>query len=316
MNALVELDTLDPGERFDYWCDVICDVFVKLDARSLVEPDRFTASLSNTAAGAVTVSRMRVSAHEVTRTAKGIASADAHHHLINMPLSGQCDLLVQDGRSTRLGPGDFALSDTARPYRLRFDAAFDMFVLNVPDELLGSLLPNLRTATATAVRATDPTGALLRPVLETIHRLAASGAGQDLAHLGAASVDLVAAGLAEVNQDPAPTSRTVHLLRVKRFISQQLRAPELDPPTIAAANAISVRYLHTLFAEEGTTVSRYILDRRLGNAARDLLDGRLAAHTIAEIAVRNGFVGPSHFTRTFTRKYGRTPREHRSRVRG
>ncbi|MBO0876446.1 MAG: hypothetical protein J2P19_23970 [Pseudonocardia sp.] len=161
-------------ERFDYWQDVICDVFVKLDARRVGPADEFTGSLRSVRAGEVRLSRMRVSGHEVIRSTGGIARSDAHDHLINMPLDGRCDLLVQDGRTTMLNPGDFALSDTARPYRLRFRDPFDMFVLHVPDQLLAALVPGMRDLTATAVRADSPTGSLLRQLLTRIDTRAGS----------------------------------------------------------------------------------------------------------------------------------------------
>jgi len=312
----VDLSTeVAPAERFDYWQDVICDVFVHLEARRLVPADQFTAALSTVTAGAIRLSRMRVSPHEVTRTTRSINRADQHYHLINMPLNGRCDLLVQDGRSTPLGPGDFALSDTARPYRLRFKQTFDMFVVHLPDELLDGLIPGLRNATATAVRAGDDIGGLLRPLLETIYRRAVREQESGQAHLGAAAVDLIAASLArladKVSTPGVATPRSVHRMRVRRYINERLSAPDLAPAGIAAANAISVRYLHTLFQEEGTSVSRYIRDRRLVASARDLVDPRLAGLAIAEVAARNGFKDASHFTRAFTKKYGHGPREHR-----
>ncbi|WP_028926193.1 helix-turn-helix domain-containing protein [Pseudonocardia acaciae] len=304
-------------ERFDYWQDVICDVFVKLDARRLVAAEEFTGSLSSVRAGAVRVSRMRVSAHEVTRSARAIARSDTHSQLINMPLTGRCDVLMQDGRSAVLNAGDFALSDTSRPYRLRFRESFDMFVLHIPDQLLAGLVPRLPELTATAVRADGFTGSLLRPLLANIHAGAGADGSERALHLGAAAVDLVAASLAElcdqrgVSVARPPMPRSVHLMRAKRLIDQRLRSPDLTPTAIAAGCAISVRYLHALFQDEGTTVSRYVLDRRLALAARDLTDPRLAGHTIAELAARNGFKEAAHFTRTFTKRYGHSPREHR-----
>ena len=41
-----------------------------------------------------------------------------------------------DGREARLGPGDFTLCDTSRPYEMQFDTANRMFVVGIPDTLL------------------------------------------------------------------------------------------------------------------------------------------------------------------------------------
>ena len=50
-------------------------------------------------------------------------------------------MVSQDGRDALLGPGDFALYDSTRPYQLQFDDDFQQFVLKLPG-------PTLRTRAA------------------------------------------------------------------------------------------------------------------------------------------------------------------------
>jgi hypothetical protein len=47
--------------------------------------------------------------------------------------------LEQDGREARLGPGDFALYDTRRPYRLKVNASTAQLVLKIPRKALEAL---------------------------------------------------------------------------------------------------------------------------------------------------------------------------------
>ena len=75
---------------------------------------------------------------------------------------------------------------------------------------------------------------------------------------------------------------------------------------------MSVRYLHALFQDEGTSISRYVMDCRLARAYQQLTDPAWAHLTVADVAGRLGFKDASHFTRVFKGRYGVSPREHRN----
>ena len=81
--------------------------------------------------------------------------------------------------------------------------------------------------------------------------------------------------------------------------------------TIASANHISVRYLHKLFHEEGTSVARWVRERRLDNCRRDLEDPALARRGVQAIARRWGFQDAAHFTRIFKASFGEPPGQYR-----
>ncbi|MFE1880713.1 helix-turn-helix domain-containing protein [Streptomyces diastatochromogenes] len=99
--------------------------------------------------------------------------------------------------------------------------------------------------------------------------------------------------------------------RILRFIDLNLGDVELSPERIARAHHISVRYLHKLFADQGTTVGRRILLRRLEECRRELADRSRGTRTIAAVAGRWGFASATHFSRVFRATYGTTPREWR-----
>src|SRR4029077_8867819 len=66
-------------------------------------------------------------------------------------------------------------------------------------------------------------------------------------------------------------TRTEILLDIQSFIEANLGDPDLDPDAIARANFISTRYLHKLFAGEGTSVCQWIRTSRLDRCRADLL---------------------------------------------
>jgi AraC-like DNA-binding protein len=110
----------------------------------------------------------------------------------------------------------------------------------------------------------------------------------------------------------ATDSRVVLLTGIKAYIDRHLADPGLTLPAIAAANAVSVRFLHSLFAQIGETPAGYLRRRRLG-LARDLLLRSyppLAVHAVGE---RCGFTNHSVFSRAFRARFGESPRETRGR---
>lgn len=94
--------------------------------------------------------------------------------------------------------------------------------------------------------------------------------------------------------------------RVQDFILRHLHEERLSPAGIARHNHISLRYLHLLFQGSGTTVSAYILEKRLQACRQALTDPACRHLQIAEIAYRWGFSSTSHFCRTFKKRYGFT----------
>jgi hypothetical protein len=68
-----------------------------------------------------------------------------------------------------------------------------------------------------------------------------------------------------------------------------------------------VRYLHRLFHDQGTSVARWVRERRLANCRRDLEDPALAQRGVQAIARRWGFEDPAHFSKIFKASYGDPP---------
>ncbi|WP_274563575.1 helix-turn-helix transcriptional regulator [Streptomyces spiramyceticus] len=63
---------------------------------------------------------------------------------------------------------------------------------------------------------------------------------------------------------------------------------------------------------EGTTVSRWILHRRLEAGRRELSRPRHAGPSVTAVAHCWGFTSTSHFSRSFRAAYGMSPRERRN----
>lgn len=104
--------------------------------------------------------------------------------------------------------------------------------------------------------------------------------------------------------------------RIKAFILQHLRDPELTVGTVAAAFRISNRYVHKLFEGQGATVSEYVRRLRLENCCRDLVSARYREVSITQIAFSWGFNNTSHFSYLFRQYHGMPASEYRRQYAG
>jgi AraC-like DNA-binding protein len=100
-------------------------------------------------------------------------------------------------------------------------------------------------------------------------------------------------------------------LRIRDYIDQSLSDPDLSPSVVAQALKISSRHVHRLFAQQGDTVSRYILLRRLEKCRAALANPLLAGLSLTQISGEYGFRSLPHFSRLFRDQYGMAPRDYR-----
>jgi AraC-like DNA-binding protein len=122
-----------------------------------------------------------------------------------------------------------------------------------------------------------------------------------------AALELLAASLKSEFRAGPQTLHAALFTRICATVEERLTDPELRPPMIAAAHGISLRTLHTIFAENGETVGGWIRRRRLERSRDELL--RPNCVSITAMAFRWGFTDSAHFSRAFKAEYGLSPRD-------
>ena len=209
------------------------------------------------------------------------------------------------------GRGTSASTRLRRPVEIVVPTGFNILFLKFPQSLV--TLSSLRIADLVAERLDSRSGlgpamagllGGLNPVLDTL-----SPELQMLTLHNA--VDLTSMMMrheldATVSAEPAGQKR-VRFESIASYIDAQLHDPDLTPSRIAAANFVSVRYLHAIFAESGETVGSWMRTRRLDRCARDLRDPRLADVPVSVLSHRNGFKNQSYFSQLFKEAMGRAP---------
>ena len=107
--------------------------------------------------------------------------------------------------------------------------------------------------------------------------------------------------------DRRPRSIDHRVKRVLRNLPKRLAEAEaVSLDAVAASVRLSPsRFLHLFTTSVGVPLRPYVLWMRLQCGARELAAGR----SVAEAAYAAGFSDAAHFTRTFRRMIGATPRQ-------
>lgn len=211
----------------------------------------------------------------------------------------------QNGRETVVTERSAALIALGRPFELDTTGAerFDFLRMPAPAvahaETLHARLGQPAPATDNRLLLlTHYAGALLQGMIPLETERHARLAGTHLRDLAGTLFGL---------DDPAQGTLTpdVRLAAIKEQVDRDYARRDLSVETVASTHGVTPRYVQKLFAREGTTFTRYLLDRRL-EAARAALAGADAAK-VSAVAFDAGFGDLSYFIRTFRRRFGVTP---------
>ena len=300
-------------ERFAYYLDIICAVYTKLDCERPANGDVF-GEIVFSRLGSLDLTQIASNVHHVRRAPASIRSDTRDSLLVHIQRQGR-GIVQQDSRQAHLLPGDFAIYDTTRPYDLHFqDPHHDVIVVRLPRSQLEPHVVNLHELTATTVPGSGAAGHLLLTMIETLQRDIDRLHPSSAAGVAEGVTSIIAAGLrslARANTRRPSNLSAYHVARVKAYVTQCLRDPELSIANIAAAVKLSPDHLSRLFRAEPVALSRLIWQQRLDACRRELSDPRQARRSVSEIAFSWGFNDATHFSRSFKEQFAMTPREWR-----
>lgn len=311
VSFVLSTESVPTSDRLAYWHDVVTRTFVPLDVVTAKDVS-FSGTVVTDQLGPMRISTVDAEAERVRRTPPLIAQSGSEYFTVGLQGRGPA-LVAQGGRTAALRPGDLAFYDTTEPYTLSFPSLFQMKVFQVPRKMLGLPLSDLHRVTGVLIQGDEAgLGALVSPFLSKLASEAGSYQPEVADRLARNAVDLLSTLVAErLGQDAAGAefANRAMSLRIRAFIAEHLCDPDLSPSSIAAAHHISVRYVHRLFQDEDTTVSRWIQRRRLEECHHELSRTGRRSPAIAAVAHRWGFSSPAHFSRAFRAEYGMSPRE-------
>ena len=298
---------VDTRHAMAYWVDTICKSFIEIDIDS---PSRahFHGQLERMSLGPAMLHTIEADAQNVSRTYSRIAQSHQTAAYIILQLrSGQMHF-AQHGREAYIEAGDSVLVDCNVPYRLEAGPTRSVAVRFEAD-WLHNWIPSPQSIACRAFRANEPWSNTLCTALANLD----SSSVEDLALPASVVAEQIAAllALAAGSQVHAFTPSEKLLNRIRQTLRDRYQEPTLDAATVAAANRISKRYLHYLFAQDSSTFGGELMQGRLEAARRLLSDRRYAGLRVSEVAARCGFLEPSHFARRFRQAYGVVPTDFR-----
>jgi len=299
------------GKKAELWRQFISETFVELDCNGMSRND-FFGELRARSVGDLGISTITTDAYDVFRTDNSISKSSSDDFIVSVQTEGSATIRQLD-REVILNPGDFTIYDSTMPYHLHFANRLSQLVVKVPRKHLKRHLQSPETLTALHIKGGKGIARVTTNFAQTLFNETDALNTKTQEQVAETFVSLLTSSIREATSEieRAPRNKATQLLRIKQFIAQNLRNPELDLHVIANSQNISERYLHTLFESESITPSRFIWNERLKSTHIDLSNPLLLHRSISEICFSWGFSDTTHFSRAFKAKYERSPRAYR-----
>jgi AraC-like DNA-binding protein len=314
LSVLADTSTVHARESLSYWNDAISRGIYPVRVERAAH-GAFRGRAASFRVGPLGLLRIETDATTVVRTDRDVSAFDPELLQVALMRRGRC-VLEQSERRARLAPGDIALYDTSRVFRICADQPYEMLVYTVPRTLLGAHAERLRGRVAVRVPADAHLGGLggryLRDLADLLESGDASAGDVDLADGALALIRAMYTVRATPGTRRMQPAADEQIAVMKGFIEERLGDPRLGPREIARAHHRSSRYVHQLFAQQGETVGSWIRSRRLDRCRRDLQDPHLAHEAVSNIAARWGFTNHTSFSRVFRATFGQSPSQVRS----
>lgn len=297
------------------WASLLRERFVALDLRD-AETDGFRGDVLKWALGHLMLARVSSLPQTLERSTP-LVRADSRAYLQVGRIRAGRAVVRQDGREAVLGPGDFVVYETTRPFEWAFAAgdagpAWELDVFTWPRESVALAEADSVRITATAMRGDDGLSGIVSRMLSDLLTVQPALDGPRSAALADEVGDLVSVLSSSVRPEEVRRPDAALMAQIDRYIDDHLDDPDLTPESVARAHAVSLRQLHRLFATRQHTVARTIRAKRLERCRRDLVSPRSAHCSVTEIARRWGFWDLGVFGRAFRETYGVSPSAYRA----
>tara|TARA_R110000868_G_scaffold124403_4_gene328953 strand:+ start:5008 stop:6096 length:1089 start_codon:yes stop_codon:yes gene_type:complete len=308
--SLFRTHTLAAGERFAAWRESM-GVFLDASLASLREVKIFTGENESYLLDDIMLTRGISAAQKYDRPASKISRDGIDHYMIQIFISGGCELNVL-GRNVKSTPHRaiaFDLGEIMDSY----NSGFDLLALVIPRGRLAPLLTAPDSMHGRVPDVESGAGIMLADFIKSLYLAAPSLMPTEAKAAMRALLEMLAAAFngAPANEVAArDAGRQAAFLRVQLFIRENLGTADLSPEAIALGVGMSRTALYRLFESTGG-VADYVRELRLRKCLAEIISVSHIHRHVSEIAYRWGFTDPSHFTRLFRQRFGCTPSEAR-----
>ncbi len=261
----------------------------------------------------LTIGLIESTPNRITRTRALIGDGN-DDVMLGIMLKGRAAIFQQNYGEVTVGCGDAVVWSNSSPGYSHYAEPIEFLSIAIPR---GALLPHLLHPDNAAPAVIPANNKVLRLLALYVQAMQRTSMPQGLQSVAAMHVrDLVATVL-------GPTADAAHLAARRGVSDARLRAIKVDIAAnitrsdltigaVAARHGLSPRSISILFNREGTTFSDFVLEQRLAQVHRLLIDPLFAARTISSIALESGFGDISYFNNAFRRRYAATPSDVRT----
>lgn len=308
-----DLSWLDPGERFQFWHDHGSLIHRPVVAKE-VDYRNLHVKLDGIQLGSISTCRMSASAQQYQRTDRMI-KLDQVDHLTMVVVKAGTIKLGSKSIQSQASTGDIFFLDAAIPCESLW-SSHQIYMVNIPRSLT-NLPRRLENDGFIILRQGEMATKLLHLHVQTLWDFASV---ESLTPDGALGMALVAQAEAYLQSryerkirmnedDPHP----LLLKSIRRWIDGNIFNKNLGAENIIANFHVSRSTLYRLFAPWGG-VRRYILERRLEIARHLLRSEEYRDASITSLASKTGFSSVAVFSRSFSDRWGVSPREFRANL--
>jgi AraC-like DNA-binding protein len=238
--------------------------------------------------------------------------ADASRTNVSLLMVVDGSIVVsQNRRVCELRVGDMCLIDERLPFHLEGHERNEIAFLRMPRRAVLSRHPYLEHRTAGLLESEDTGAILLRNTL--LHTLEAAPDLREEQRGSVLSAIVHLLGAATAPQSVHLDDVSWRVRSALAYIEMNLAEGSLTADRVARAQGVSRRRLDQILRSAlGVSVTAHIWNRRLEQAAADLIDPRCHGQTVSQIAFASGFEDAAHFSRAFRARFGHTPRDWRA----
>lgn len=307
--SLLDLSNVDEARRAGVWALAATSVFPGLSINDMPAEAPVGRICSISMGGGSLWSVLSAPLQVSYAPAHGADDSRASISLV-MQLAGSIEV-AQHHSGCTLNSGDMCLVDERFPFHLRGRVRNEIVFLRMPRRAVLGRHPYLEHHAAELLEFDDPGTMLLR---ETLIRTVEAATDLREAQRGsvlAAMVQLL--GAVGVPAAPRLDDVSWRVRSAQAFIETNLSDCDLAAEQVAQAQGISRRRLDQIMRSAlGVSVTAQIWNRRLEQAATDLVDPQRMSLTVFQIAFGVGFEDAAHFSRAFKARFGYTPRDWRA----
>jgi AraC-like DNA-binding protein len=270
--------------------------------------ENFTSWSKTWHAGQVGVLDARVRDQTWTSLLQGKCPVSEDCVFVKVIASGSV-VISQHGEERTFPVGSVLTVDGAWPFQERFLGSTRLVALRMPKQALKERGYAYGSRRIIVPELSSPDVAFLRDLLICVAGQMELPSLKIRERVGEQTLDMMETLLRCQTGSLVSGRSDLIILRAKTMIARRLGDSRLTIDQIATELRISANYLAKLFRKEGTTVMRYVLEKRLDRAHNLVKQFGQHRMQIQEIAYICGFESPSHFSRMFKRHFGVSPRD-------